>query len=234
MIIKKTLTQNYLSIQRFKHGEFLSIFILLLSLLLSVLYWNSHLEISQILAANYKYIYNEHEIWRLFSSSFIHGDLKHYLSNSLMFFFLSYFVSTYYGLKIYLLLAIFGGAIINAFTLYFYGGEIYLVGASGIIFLLWGFWMMLYLFIQKQFSVVQRMIRIFGVFIILLIPNEYDPNTSYLAHYFGYFLGGVFGIGFYFLNKIEIHSFEKWLLKYENPELSELDKIALGINDEDS
>lgn len=154
---------------------------------------------AEALGASFIKVIKEGEYWRLMSATFAHGDLDHLLSNSLMLLFLSYFVYSFYGLGVFVL-SFFMGSFINLATIYYLGGDSTLVGASGVVYLLWGFWLALYVAIQKNLSVPSRLLRVGAIFLVLLIPTTYSPSTSYFAHYFGFFLGVISAIIYYFLS----------------------------------
>lgn len=169
-------------------------------LCVSAFYWDQNGSLSPLIAASYQKVLIEGEYWRLFTSLFAHADLEHYLSNMLMLGFLSYFTVSFYGLKVGAY-AIVAGAIINLASINWIGANTDLVGASGVVYFLWGFWLSLYLCIQKSISLRGRLVRISGVFLILLIPTTYSPSTSYFAHYFGFFIGALLGLVSYALNR---------------------------------
>lgn len=226
--VEKKFIRNFLSRKHFNTGYVFAFVTLGLCLTLSNFYWHEGGFLSSYLAVNKNLINQKHEYWRLFTSTFIHGDLDHFLSNSLMLGFLTYFVSSFYGGKYSTFIAFFMSGITNLIVIQFYAGEMYLVGASGVVYYLWGFWLLLYLLIQRQFSFPIRLMRVFGVFLILLIPTNYVPNTSYLAHYTGFILGVFVGLIYYTFHYKWLHSFELYQYKIKNDVLSpELEEAYL-------
>lgn len=217
MVIKTTFLQNYLSKEKIKAGKFFAIGLVLFSGLLSHIYWNS--DIGDVLEASKKNIFQEAEYYRLFTTSFIHGDLKHYLSNSLMLFILSYFVSSFYGKTFTFFLSLLGGALINFTVLKLSPTPITLVGASGIVYLLWGFWLTLYSKLQTQLSPMSRFLRVGAITLILLVPTSYSPQVSYSAHFFGLVFGIISAVIYYFFYKSHLKSFENWDVKINLDEL---------------
>ena len=131
-----------------------------------------------------------------------------------MLFILTYFVTAFYGAKISLILSYLMGMIINLIVLDQYQQNTTLVGASGIVYYLWGFWMSLYIGISKHLSFIKRLVRVGGIFLILLVPTSYSPNTSYMAHYLGYALGMMTGIIYFFINKTHLLKFELWEYRF--------------------
>ena len=150
-----------------------------------------------LFGASFNQVINQGEFYRLFTATFAHGDLDHLLSNSLMLVFLSYFVYSFYGPRIFGASFVMSAAI-NLATISYLGGDSTLVGASGMVYFLWGFWLALYVAIQKNLSVPSRLLRAGAIFLVLLIPTTYSPSTSYFAHYFGFTLGAL-GAGLYYM-----------------------------------
>ena len=233
MVIKRIFQGNFLSKPHFKKGKDSALIVMGLCILASWFHWNPNVFFGNNLAANYTAVFNHGEYWRLFTTSFVHGDLKHLLSNSFMLSILIYFVSSFFGPFISIVLSFLVAALTNLFVIQIYGGEVNLVGASGVVFYLWGFWMVLYMFLQRHYSILNRSLRMGAVFLILLIPNEYQPHTSYLAHYIGFAIGVLTGTLFFLINKSKLISFEKWKIKEVSEELTDLDMIALSYEEEE-
>lgn len=167
----------------------------------------------ELLFASRANIFAEGEYWRLVTSTFIHGDLSHFLANSLMLFILSVVTYSFYGAFFTTTFVILSGTIINLLTLYSHSKEISLVGASGVVYCLWGFWLILYFCLERHKTVIGRILRIGAVFLVLLVPSSYDPQTSYRAHYIGFVVGVFIGL-FYFAARFrKLYSFEKWKIK---------------------
>jgi rhomboid protease GluP len=146
--------------------------------------------------------------------------------------FLIYFVSSFYGSLVSVVLSFTIAGLTNFLVLNTYGGDITLVGASGAVYYLWGFWMVLYMFIQRHYSIIGRSLRMGAVFLILLVPTEYQPSTSYLAHYVGYGLGFLTGGVYYLVNRDRLHKAEVWNIKEVSEKLTGLDLIALNYPNE--
>jgi len=170
------------------------------------MYWQGVIDVE----ASVTKVFSEGEYWRLFTSSFLHGSLDHLLSNSLMLGLMSYFIVSHYGLVIYPFLSFLMGAVINFIVLYFAKGELTIVGASGVVYFLWGFWLVLYLFIQRHISYSRRVINSFAIALIVLVPTTYSATTSYFAHFLGLVLGIINGICYYGIYRKEILSNEKF------------------------
>jgi rhomboid protease GluP len=220
--IEVKLVKTYLSHIRYSQGKIVVVLLLGLCLMLSNLHWNS----SDItLAAQKSLVFEKGEYWRLVSSVFVHGDLDHLLSNSLMLTFLAFFVSSFYGATLTLTISIIGGSLINYLVLLQATNDLTIVGISGVVYFLWGLWLILYLLIDKRLSVIRRLVNILGLFFILLIPTTYSPQTSYLAHYLGFGLGLIAAFIYYpikaqYFNQFLLYEY-KWipLLEESNSDL---------------
>jgi rhomboid protease GluP len=221
MELEKKFKRNYLTKRKFSYGKLAAFSIIGICLVFSNIYWDQSNVLSGHLSASQSLVLEKGEYWRLFTTSFIHGDLKHLLSNSLMLFILTYFVTSFFGVLASIGLSFSMGMLINLITISQYGQDTTLVGASGVVYFLWGFWLILYVCIEKQMSLIRRLVRVMGIFFILLIPTTYSPTTSYMAHYVGLVLGIGCGLVYYLINHPKIKSFEVWDFKIINPPTAE-------------
>lgn len=232
MIIKKEFIKNYLTNPHYKNGITTSFFLLSLCLIFSLFYWDASQDIYKYLSANYNNVFGKNEYWRLLTTTLVHANLKHLLSNSLMLYILTYFVTSFYGSFISIFVSLLASMITNGIVLTIYRGDITLVGASGVVYYLWGFWLILYMLLQRHLSLTRRILQVGTVFLVLLIPTEFSPSTSYLAHYVGFLIGIFFGLIYYILKRKTLLASEKWKITYESDALSELDEIALNYDKE--
>lgn len=221
-VVEKKLVRNFLSSKTEKNTAIIwSLGTLFLCLAMSSLYW--HHPIGEWLAASPEKVFGGKEYWRLFTSSFIHGDLAHYLSNSIMLGVMGYYVAYHFKSIMFPITSFLVGILINLIVIWNFPPSTSLVGASGIVYYLWGFWLVLYLNIQKHVPLNRRFMKITGVGIMVLAPTEFRPQVSYYAHGIGLLLGVIIGILYYFFNKKRIHQSEVWRteIKYVDDELIE-------------
>lgn len=204
------LVENFLSKKRFSHNGVVTAFMLALCILASRYYWQFDGLESRPLAANYLLVFEMGEYWRLFSTLFVHGDFAHLLSNSLMFSLMGFFVHRHYGPWVFPILCLFMGGLVNAFVLQTMRAETYLVGISGVVYYLWGFWLTLYICIQRHIGLNRRLMKVVAISLMILVPSSYDPQVSYLSHGVGLVFGILTGLSYFFLRKSFIRSFEKW------------------------
>jgi rhomboid protease GluP len=214
-LIGRKLTSNILSRRPQSNAWSWSVLTLVTCYFMSYLYWNFNPGIGQYLAASPAKVFHAKEYWRLFTSSFIHGDMAHFLSNSLMLTVMGYFVNYHYGSLVYPLFGFISGIFINLYVIWDFSPQSTLVGASGVVHYLWGFWFITYLFIQTNISLNRRLMKVLAVGIFVLAPTEFKANVSYLAHGVGIVLGGGTGLIYFFLNREKIRSYEVWEPVYE-------------------
>jgi rhomboid protease GluP len=175
----------------------------------SLLYWNNSLNAEQWMAATRTDVLTNHQWWRAWTTLFVHADAKHLLSNSLLFFILGSFVFGYFGYLAFPVLAFAAGGLTNLMVLAGMRPETQLIGASGVVFWMGGFWLVLYFLIDRRKSLTQRALRATGVGIVLFFPAEaFDPGISYMSHLLGFFSGIMFGAIFYLFNRRKIQRAE--------------------------
>ena len=86
---------------------------------------------------------------------------------------------------------------------------IQLIGASGIVFWMGGFWLVLYYFLDTRRSLAQRTFRSIGVGLLLFMPAEaFDAGVSYQTHFVGFSLGVLCGLIYYWLKRSRFRSAE--------------------------
>ncbi len=153
-------------------------------------------------------IFEHGEYWRVFTAQAAHGDLKHLLSNLLLFYIFGYFLYGYYGFFVFPLSVIFLGAFTNLLATWSYPPKLELIGASGCVYVMAAIWLVLYLLVEKVVSLRGRLLRILGVALALMMPATFEPSTSYRTHLFGFLIGVVFALGFYFMRRKYLRSFD--------------------------
>lgn len=201
------ITRTYLSLKPSPNSFLVMIFSLLVSALLSQAHWSEWRGWHEFLSASQELVFEKGEYWRLWTSLLIHGDYQHFFSNAYMLFILGYFVYGYFGGLVYLLAWGLGG-LVAYISLWTYPPQVHLVGASGVIYLLAGFWLSLFVFIERKRTLAQRLLRACGVALVILFPTSFQPQTSYRAHFFGFAVGVFFAILFFLSNKKKIRSYE--------------------------
>jgi rhomboid protease GluP len=178
-------------------------------LLVSVLCWTQGDSLYLLLAAIPDRVFQDGEYWRLLTAMGVHGDMKHFLSNAILFGFFSYLLYGYFGFLICPILVLLLGGLTNYISLMTYSsGGIRLVGASGLVYLMAGFWLVMYVFIERRFSIKKRLTRSVGVGLIVLMPTAFQPSVSYRTHAIGFLMGVAAGIACFLLRKPAIREAE--------------------------
>lgn len=202
------VVKTYLSQKHFNDGLAISLSVLALCFLLSRFYWSHEFPWGEELKASAGAIFNEGEYWKLLTTTFIHGDFEHFLSNSLMLTIMGYYVSSFFGVFHFPFMAFLLGAVVNLLVLVGKPDQYSLVGASGVVYLLWGMWMSLYFLIQRHIHWNRRLMKLIAVGIFVLAPTTYKANISYLAHGLGFVIGITYGLCLFLVKRNYFQSFE--------------------------
>ena len=180
----------------------------LLSLGALVYLWNVG-DIAQFMDASRENIFNQHQVWRLWTTLFAHGDFGHLASNIMLFFILGFFLNGYFGWRLFPLGAFFWGGVTNLISLWSSDPDVSLIGASGIVYWMGGVWLVLYFLLSKQKNISQRWIRSLGVGLMIFMPAQaFEPRTSYRTHFIGFALGMVCGLWHYYRHRKKFRSAE--------------------------
>lgn len=127
------------------------------------------------------------EIWRLFTSIFLHADFLHLLSNMYGLFVFGITVESFFTKKAYLFAYIACGIVGSVFTLLLFPPETISIGASGAIF---GLMAISFMILARRDSRV----FLFGlIYIAISISNSFQPGIGTWAHVFGFITGLFFG-----------------------------------------
>ncbi len=170
-------------------------------ILLSATYWLDLFGLASILPATGEQVFDRGEYWRLATSIGIHADVRHLLANSIVFGVLSFLLYGYYGPVVYPIASWGLGSLVTGLALLTYPPQTALVGASGVVYLMAGFWLILYLLIERRLSRGKRLLRSLGFGLIVLAPTAWDPSVSYRTHGLGFAAGVVFGMCYFFTKK---------------------------------
>lgn len=165
-----------------------TIFLISINTLLFVLFSFGFGDVFYLLVQiNYKIIYDL-EIWRLFTSIFLHADALHLFSNMISLLIFGAYVELRYSKFQFILIYIISGLIGSFFSMLLLPSYIISLGASGAIFGLIG----------AAFSIliVQRdtpLIYLSLIYVFYFVISSFGPNINYFAHIFGLLSGLVMG-----------------------------------------
>ncbi len=193
-------------------------------------YWFNWKNSVNWMPANQDLVFSHGEYWRLLTGQIAHSDLSHFLANSLMFLVLAYFLYGYFGLLLFPGLALALSLPSKALILLTYPPESYLIGASGLVYVMGGLWLSLYMFIARNVRFTLRIVRACGVMLGLFFPTDFVANVSYRAHFMGLAFGIFGGCLFYFARRSYFRSFEIYHTEVETPD--PLDEEALATQPE--
>ncbi len=138
----------------------------------------------------------------------IHADVNHFLSNGPGLFLFGYLLYGYFGRSVYPVAVILLSTVVNFISIATYSPGARLLGASGVVYLMAGFWLTLFVSVERRFSIPNRLIRSSGFAFIMLLSSTFDPSVSYRTHYIGFVTGILFGITYFILHKERIREAE--------------------------
>jgi len=194
-----------------------SILIALLSVMImlfvSMMAWNDSNHLYASLAGNPEKALVQGEYWRLVTALAVHADFKHFLSNAVLFGLFSYLLYGYFGFWIYPAAAVAMGALTNYLALLTYEPQVRLVGASGVVYWMAGFWLTMYMLIERRYSIKRRLLHGFGVGLILLMPSALKASVSYRSHAIGLALGIGWAAVYFIAKRRDIRAAEE--LEYD-------------------
>lgn len=185
-----------------------SALVVLFVTLISQVYWLDPWNLSNLMPAMQEAVFSQGQWWRIYTAILIHADMGHLLSNLYMLSILSFFIYGYFGLRVYPLLTFLGAGLVNALAILTYPEHVRLLGASGWVYLLGGFWLTLYFFIQRQYPWSRRLLRAMGIGLMIFFPTSFEPTTSYRTHFIGFVVGILMASLYFFKNRNQIQKHE--------------------------
>ncbi len=188
-------------------------------LFVSILVWRDSPELSRLLAAVPARVMDQQEYWRLFSALAVHSNWMHLCSNLPFVIFFGYLLYGYFGFGVYPLGVIVLSGVTNYLSLLTYSPEVHLVGASGMTHVMAGFWLTVYILVERSLPLKKRVMRSLGVALILLLPAAVQPQVSYRTHAIGLILG-VIAAGVYFQRR------KRWIRAAEVLEIEEDEEVS--------
>ncbi|MGH2267570.1 rhomboid family intramembrane serine protease [Campylobacter taeniopygiae] len=126
------------------------------------------------------------DYWQILSSMFLHSGLTHLILNMIMLFQFGSILERYLG-KIYFLLVYFIGGILcsllSVVYIYFFDSNVNLIGASGAICVLMGY----FAFLDRK----NTLGIIVAILLMSFIPLTIGVNIAWYGHIFGFICGFV-------------------------------------------
>ncbi len=139
----------------------------------------------------------------------VHADFGHFLSNGVVFGVLAFLLYGYYGPAVHPLGTAVLGTIVTGVSLRTYLAQTWLLGASGLVYLMAGFWLTLYLLVERRISPGKRVVRATGFGLIVLVPTAIEPMVSYRTHMIGFIFGVLFAMAFFARRKESLRAAER-------------------------
>ena len=158
---------------------------------ISLLAWQNGGALLPTLAATSEGVLEKQEYWRLVTAVAVHADLAHFFSNAIFLAFFPYLLFGYFGFWVFPVLGLVLAGLTNYLSLLTYPPEVSLVGASGLVYWMAGFWLSMYLRVERSLGLGKRVMRAVGVALVVLFPTTLQENVSYRTHAIGFGLGAV-------------------------------------------
>jgi rhomboid protease GluP len=203
------ITETHLSRKPASGSVWVALASVALLCIVSAIYWTDAFGLASELAATPETVFELGQYWRLFTAIGAHADSRHLMSNALVFAVLSYVLYGYFGAVVHPVLTVGGGGLVMALSLATYPPLTILVGASGVTYLMAGFWLTLYLFVERRFTPAKRLLRAAGFGVIVLMPAVVEPAVSYRTHALGLGVGVALGVAYFYFNKGRLRAAER-------------------------
>lgn len=211
LIEEKRLIETWITGRPAAGAFFTATIVVFLMSAATLFFWTVPVEVAALMPAVQEKIFQKLEYWRVFTAIFVHADTEHFLSNMYILWIFSYFVFGYCGYKIFPLASFLAAGVVNALAVLTYSPDVELIGASGLVYVLGGFWLTLYLFVQRQYGVMNRLMRVLGIAAVIFLPSSFVVTTSYRTHGIGFMAGILMGLFYFYKNKKAIRNKEVYV-----------------------
>jgi len=181
----------------------------------SLLAWRNGAALLPTLAATSDGVFERREYWRLFTAVAVHADVMHVLSNVILLTFFTYLLFGYFGFWVFPVLSLGMAGMTNAIALLTYPSGVSLLGASGLVYWMAGFWLSMYLLVERSVNLGTRVLRAVCLGLLVLLPTTFQANVSYRSHAIGLGLGVVSALGYIRRNRDSIRAAE--VVEMEEP-----------------
>jgi rhomboid protease GluP len=158
----------------------------------------------------------QREYWRLLGTICIHADFAHLGVNTILVLFFGYLLYGYFGFWIYPAVMPLLASLTNLLSLMTYPPETVLIGASGLVYVMMGFWLVMFGAVERTIPLRKRLLRITGFAVIVLVPTTVQPEVSYRTHFIGAAVGAVAGAVYFLVNWRRIRGAE--IVRVEIPD----------------
>ncbi len=201
------ITGTLLSRKPREESLLITLLTVVVTLFASLLCWKSPYLIQRF-SANQHQVLGEQEYWRLFTAMAIHADLTHFISNAILLAVFTYLLYGYFGFWLYPIALLSLGSLTNYLSLLTYPESIHLIGTSGLVYLMAGFWLTIYVLVERTRSLKRRILIAVGIALIVLVPSSLSPRVSYRTHAIGCTIGLVAALAYFHTKKEKIRFLE--------------------------
>jgi len=193
-------TRSFLSRPPARRAFVDAVIFALLAAVVSVAAWRSE-PVEDLLIGNPQKIFQDGEWYRVVTSLFLHADLHHLLAN--MFFLIPFggLLTNYYGRWVFPVMGVVLGIFGQLLSLKTYPLEMNLMGASGLLYVLFGLWLAFYYRAESHLPRATRWLRTLGFGLVMFIPSQVEQTVSYRTHFIGLALGLAAGVVYGFLKR---------------------------------
>ena len=181
-------------------------------LFVSLLCWRNPYLFKLLAGIRYQVLV-EQEYWRLLTTTAIHADLTHFLSNAILFALFTFLLYGYFGFWVFPVAVAALGSLTNYLSLLTYSENIQLIGASGLVYLMEGFWLTIYVLVERTHQLKRRVLVAMGIALIVLVPSNLSPRVSYRTHAIGCGIGIIVALGYFQARKEQIRSLETFQIE---------------------
>ena len=195
----------------------MEISVLFLSVILgiSLLAWRNGAALLPTLAATSEGVLKKGEYWRLFTAVAVHEDVMHVLSNAILLAFFTYLLFGYFGFWVFPVMSLAMAGLTNYISLLAYPSEVSLIGASGLVYWMAGFWLSMYLLVERSVGLGKRVLRVVCLALLVLVPSTLQASVSYRTHAIGLGLGVLSAFVYFLCNRESIRAAE--VVELEEP-----------------
>lgn len=155
------------------------------------------------------YLIAKGEIWRLFTSMFLHGSFLHILFNMFWLYLFGPELEKIVGKARFFNIYLLAGVVGNVATYFMYPLNYASLGASGAIFGIFGAFGALVYYTRRTMPMLRKMIL--PIIVISVITTFLQPNVNATAHIVGLLVG--FLAGLFYLHPKNILSWRKKTLR---------------------
>ncbi len=195
-----------------KHSRLVATISIAIVTVISAVHWQYPYTWGAWMEATPTLVFVDKQYWRIVTSFLIHRDVNHLASNCFPLAILAYHLYGFFGPLIYPVGTFILGIVVTTTALFTYEPNVNLLGISGVVYGMAGFWLTLFLFLERSSSLASRWLRAVGFTFAMLVPSQIDPHVSYRTHTIGMCWGVIWGVAYFLMNRTRFYAKEtvKW------------------------